>query len=368
VGANGDSTTERAGRAARFASAEDEPALRKMSRDVPMVGAISYALEREPDFFAMTRLQGEGARVLVAEGRAPGELAAMATCIVERRRVAGDERRVCYAADLKVSPEARLRGFRSVMSLSSEAALSLGGEVHVTLVLAGNRAMLGIYERMKRPFLGRAVATVRAHSFFLGARVKEPEGPEVARARAEDLPEMVALWESVNAHRDLAPLFGAERLGHPGGPRLEDVLVARREGRVTGFAAVWDPIAVRQVRIHALSSSLTWLRRLYNPTLGLFGRPRIPCEGELLRALYLTYTCAEEPMDLAAILARARNEHRATGQLLLEVALDVKDPLAAAVEGLRGTHVDYTLLALARDEASFPKLGEKPVYLDLGLA
>jgi hypothetical protein len=184
---------------------------------------------------------------------------------------------------------------------------------------------------------------------------------------------MAALWSRVHAARDLAPDFVdqaafAARLGQPGGVRLTDFyVVPARDGAVSGFAAVWDPVPVRQVRIVSVGPALRAIRRVYNPAARRLGRPLMPDDGQLLRSLYLTFPCLESAAELEAIVERARDDHRRSGALFLEVALDVRDPLAQTVQRRFALRVDYEVVAFGW-QGEPPSPCPQPVHLDLGLA
>jgi hypothetical protein len=183
---------------------------------------------------------------------------------------------------------------------------------------------------------------------------------------------MAALWTRVQSARDLAPELGderafASRLGRPGGARIEDFYLALRDGQLTGFSAVWNPSGARQVRILSVSGATRITRALYNLAARVTGRPRMPADGELLRSSYLSFLCAREPADLEAILGQARSDLRESGQLLLAVALDQRDPLMAAAQRGFALRVDYDVIACTWDGQPIPPC-EQPVYLDLALA
>jgi predicted N-acetyltransferase YhbS len=359
----------------REATPEDGPRLQSLAREVPMAGALSYCLEREPDFFAFTRMQGEEAHTLVAESEPGGELVAMATGIVHRLRIGGQIRRVLYMADLKVSPRHRQRGIASrLYRAAREGAARLGIEFTFGLVLGGNRVIDAVHARLPAPIVVRHAATVRSHSFFLGGAARSTSA-RVRRATAADLPAMAALWRRVHAARDLVPALDdaatlGARLVHPGGIRIEDFYVVERSGgggAITGFGAVWDPAAARQVRVVSVGGALRLIRGAYNPAARLLGRPSMPGDGALLRSLYLTFPCAESAADLEALVERARGDHRRSGALFLEVALDVRDPLARAAGRRFALRVDYAVIAFGWEGAAPPPCAQ-PVYLDLGLA
>ena len=357
----------------RFATPADDAELRRLAREIPMVGPLTYALEREPDFFAFARLQGDESHTMVIDAPGGG-IVAMGSGIIAARRIGGRRHRVLYVSDLKVSPPHRKQGLAAQLRAAAVARLDeYGIELSYGLVLGGNRAIEAMIERTRPPFRMRKLGTMRSHSFFLGgAPGPAPEGASVRSATPADIEEMVALWRVVHAKRDLAPDFPdaqslLARLGLPGGMRLEDFLLVHRGGRLTAFAAVWDPVGARQVRVLSARGALAAMRFLYNPLAALLRRPRMPADGQLLRSLYLSYLCAEAPADLRALLLRAKEEHRRSGHLLLEAALDLRDPLTPALESGVATRVDYNLVELGREGDATPSC-EQPLYLDLALA
>src|SRR6185503_8785547 len=106
-----------------------------------MRGPVSYCLEREPDFFSLTRLQGDVAKVAVVDAERGGAIDAMATGVHVTRRIAGEPRRLLYLADLKVRPEARGRGLASRLMRRAALEMEHGATPAFGIVLGGNRAM-----------------------------------------------------------------------------------------------------------------------------------------------------------------------------------------------------------------------------------
>ena len=354
---------------ARWATTRDDAALRALARAVPMVGRVSYVLEREPSYFALTRLVGDEARVAVVDGADPGTLVAMAATSYLRVQVGGRPVRVWYAGDAKVHPRARRAGhLRRVAQLLGSEVDGRGFPFGFATVLAGNPLMGAVMDHATS-LCFRRVATLRNSSLLVGVARRRPPAP-VRPATEADLGAMAALWARAHAGRDLVPargeadlgrLFGA--FGAPATPglSLDRVLVVQRQGRLTGFALPWDATPIKQIRLRRLSPGLGALRAVYNAAASVLGRPVFPPDGELLRFQYLALPCAETAADLAAVVAVAAERARAEGALYLDLALDRTDPLAPALDGWPATHIDLDLVEITTSPRP-PALSSRRVH------
>jgi hypothetical protein len=355
----------------RLAGPADEPALRRLARECPMVGPVAYCLEREPDFFALTRLQGTGAEVAVIDGQEPGTLAAMATRVPVVRRIGGTLRRMSYFADLKVHPHRRDEGHARSLFLLGRERMVRDQTPGYGVVLGGNSALAPILGRGAAGLRFRRIATIRNYAVFSGRRRPLPDGVRVRRATEADPGVLVALWNRVQAARDLAPIWDEagwlDQVRRTPGLGIERFLIAERAGRPVAFAGCWDARAMKQVRLLGLSPALRWLRRAYNPVAHLRGRPRIPSDGEPIPFAYLTHFCAETAADFRALLSRIQDELASLGCLYLDVSLDARDSLTDALKGMFSTSFELEIYLVTPDAMDPPGLGEGPVYFDASL-
>ena len=327
----------------RDAVASDNGALVRLAAACPMRGDLTMCIDREPDFFALARLEGERWRVGVAERG--GEITGCVAASVRSSYVDGHVAPTGYVGDLKVHPAHRGGDSADALTCFARDALrGFGGSALPTLVtiLEGNRAM----ERRTigprgLPQLAR-FAALEVHAVpFLWSRSETIAGIDVACARREDLDEMGAFWRMVAAHRQLAPVLDAERLAAfidaAPGLRIEDYLVARRaDGRIAGFFALWDQRHLKQLRVLGYSRRLAVARSALNAIARVAGTPRLPAVGHPLPSLAALHLCVPHsaPDVLRALLLHAYAIHRRAGPLFLTLALDRRDPLRAALRGL----------------------------------
>jgi hypothetical protein len=327
----------------RDADASDNAALVRLAAACPMRGDLTMCMDREPDFFALTRLEGERWRVAVTER--DGEITG---CVAASARIAyvdGHLTPTGYVGDLKVHPAHRGGDSADALTCFARDTLrGLGGNALPTLVtiLEGNRAM----ERRTigprgLPRLAR-FATLEVHALpLLWPRTSSVDGITVNSARKDDLDEMGAFWRMVAPHRQLAPVLDADRLAAfieaAPGLSIEDYLVARRaDGRIAGFFALWDQRRLKQLRVLGYSRRLSLARTALDVIARVAGTPRLPAVGSPLPSLAALHLCVPRsaPEVLRALLLHAHAVHRGTGYLFLTLALDRRDPLRVALRGL----------------------------------
>jgi hypothetical protein len=359
--------------APRWATEADDGALRRLAQRVSIRGPVSYCLEREPEFFALSRLQGDGARVAVIDGAA-GELCAMAMFAPDRLRLFRSLQSIPYAGDLKVDPAFRAAGLAGrLYKFLAREALREKLDLFTSLVLHGNQFMAPIVENQAAAVRYHRVATLANFTVFFGPRKRAPGGVTVRSARDGDLAAMVELWNRLQADRELSPVWDEHglrrRIDRTPGLSLADYLIAERDGRMVAMAAIWDARAIKQVRLIALSTSLGWVRRLYNPIAAGLGRPRIPLDGALLPFFYVAQPCAETAADLRAILIEVHNHRRSGGHVYFDLALDTLDPLLPALDGFWKSRIDFDLylLDLVGRFTTPPDFAGRSAYFDMAL-
>jgi len=327
----------------RDAVASDNAALVRLAAACPMRGDLTLCMEREPDFFALARLEGERWRVGVTERG--DEITGCVAAAARTAYVDGQVTPTGYAGDLKVHPAHRGGDSADALTCFARDALrGFGGDALRTLVtiLEGNRSME--HRTIGPRGLPRLTrfATLEVHAIpLLWPRPTAISGIRVESARPEDLDEMAALWRTVAPHRQFAPVLDADRLAAfidaAPGLSIEDYLVARRaDGRIAGFLALWDQRLLKQLRVLGYSRRLSVARTALDVIARVAGVPRLPDVGRTLPSLAALHLCVPHtaPDVLRALLLHGCALHRRTGRHFLTLALDRRDPLRVALRGL----------------------------------
>jgi GNAT superfamily N-acetyltransferase len=362
----------------RDARADDNASLLELAAACPMEGDIALAISREPDFFALNRLEGAQWRAGVAD--VDWGIAGCVMCAARTAYLHGEPRLTLYAGDLKVHPALRGVGVADALTEWTIAALhDLGAPDIPTLVtvLGGNRAM----ERRIGGRGGAAAltrfATVRAFSIpLLWPRSARTQGvSHVSPATISDVDEMASLWRQVAPGRQFAPVFDAAELDawitRAPGLAIDDYRVARsRDGRIIGFMAWWDQADFKQSRVLRYSPRLAVVRAAINAVAALTRGVRLPSIGEPLRYRTALHVCvpAGRPDVLRALVRASCAELRAQRYAVATIGLDVHDPLCLAMAGLAAQPTDVNAYVFTPGGPYVgPSLADRPLHCEISL-
>lgn len=362
----------------RDATAKDNAALIALAAACPMAGDLSLCVNRAPDFFALNRLEGDRWSVGVADLAGSPTIGCVA--VAERcAHVFGHPSRVMYASDLKVHPDHRgSRAADALILYVRDHCLAAGGpDVPILLtVLAGNRPMERLAEGPRGLPVLSHFATLRAHAVPLLWRRRVPDaGVRFTTGRESDLEDMAALWRTVAPGRQFAPAFDADGLERwitdAPGLDLSDYIIARRpNGRLAGFLGVWDQTSFKQLRVVAYSRRLAVVRAALNAAAPVIGVTPLPSPGAPLRHATVVHACVppRSPEVLRALVLTAYDALRGRGHAFFTIGLDVRDPLANALDGLLAQPTDISArVTTPLGSYTGPALDDRPLHFEIAL-
>ena len=363
--------------AIRDATPADNEQLISLAAACSMMGDISLRIDRGPDFFALNRLEGQCWRVGVAE-----RAGMIVGCVAISERLAyvnARERRTGYVGDLKVHPAHRDTRIADELSRYAERACAqLPPDAPVTItVLAGNRAMERRLPGPRGvPVLTR-IGTIRTHSIPIlwRRRVTDPGSVHVASAGWSDIDEMAALWSRVAPLRQLAPVLSASAmadwvLAAPGLDISSYRLARSSNGELLGFLAVWDQRVFKQLNVVAFSTRMKAARSAFNLLAPIVGAERMPPTGSPLSCVSVAHICvpADKPRVLRALIISGYNELRGSGCSFMNVGLDRRDPLSAAMDGLVAQPTDVNAyIVTSRGGVTPEHLDDRPLHNEIAL-
>lgn len=364
----------------RLASESDNVALIDLAAACPMEGDLSLRIDRAPDFFALNRLEGDQWKVAVVDGPAGDPVACVATA--ERRAwMHGRPVTMIYAGDLKVHPDFRdTRTADALERFVADTARETAGDRTPVLltVLAGNAAM---ERRAPGPRgLPRLHRFATLHSFSIPLLWRRPvDGAldlHVQRATADDLEEMAALWSTIAPMRQFSRVLDAEGLarwvgGAAPGLEIDDYLLARdRRGTLLGFVGMWDQRALKTLRVLRYSPTLSMLRGLVTVVAPFVGAAAPPEIGAPLHYATAVHLCV--PLDradvLRALVLATYDQMRGSDRVFMNVTLDAREPIVAALRGLLATPTAIHAYATTpRGAWDGPALDDRPLHFETAL-
>ncbi|MFL6194160.1 MAG: hypothetical protein ACJ75H_08310 [Thermoanaerobaculia bacterium] len=313
------------------ATPEDDPGLRRLLRENPMDGEIRVSLEREPNAFLASAVEGEPHRTIVARHPELGVIG-MGSRSVWNAFVNGEPRRLGYLSQLRV--DRAFRGRKRLLVAGYELLRSFRGPdelpFDLTSIVADNDAA--------RRLLGAGVPGLPAYQEIEGwttlilptsSRAKRVEGIE--RGSRERLPEIAAFLDEQRKRYQFAPRFSVEDLLSPERSRglsPEDFFLIAGGGAIRGCLALWDQSGFKQVVVRGYAPRLARMRPWINWMAPLLGTPRLPEPGRNLPHAYISHLGAavDEPEVFQMMIEAAYAEARSRRYVYLVVGLAARHP------------------------------------------
>lgn len=324
----------------RAANEADNQGLLALTRVTPMAGTISIRIDRDPDFFALLRLRGEGKVFVAVRER---EVVGCISASLRTAYVSGIPESVAYIGDMKVHP--RLSGTRIALRLirALEGYLrAIGNDLCFSVVAEGNHRAMPLFEgRLGIPRwadLGRFIVDELMPSPITALA----KGYRTEGAVSADLPAITRLLDGLYRSRQFAPRLSEEELEHSFSGSREDpfsrLFVARTSERVVATLSLQD---AREVKQNVLLDAPIALRgalgllRIASAALPGFCVPRI---GDSLRLLCARHIACEDGhlSALKCLLSMARAEAFRRRFTFLVIGLHERDPLRSLVRGIPG--------------------------------
>ena len=364
----------------REAGLDDNDRLIELARHCPTQGRISSYSDRYPDFFALTRQQGERSFVYVAESL-NGDLVASAVFLERSENRNGLNVKVLHFGDMRVHPAVRRTRVSAKLIQIYNDLLKSGKYDHgVVEILKSNTAPSRANILLRSQMNIRSDGHIMIYKLLPVWNYKISKDWTYRQAKEQDLPRLAKLLHSVYQNVDGAPSFSIEwlqeALNKHSSFSLANIWVAQNaDGEISACLAHWDQSALRKTIILRYSGSLKFIVRLL-ATLGLLWQlPPSPKAGRSLHFQYFRWLAAkpENIRALQSLVRCAMRKSREGGKSqFIMVGFHPRDPLKAAIRGIlkfrEPMHVySHRLITQASAVSQVPAAPGQSLYVDLAL-
>ncbi len=381
-----------------LAQPEDDADIRHLLATNPVPGRVSLSYLREPNYFHGCGVMGDFCQVVIGRHVPTGQLTGIGCRAVRKLFINGKPQDVGYLSQLRVDKNFRgqllvSQGYRFARKLHEDGR----ARGYITTIIEENAEAMGILVNRPRPHMPtyREVDKICVVSLFLNrcARVSDPAQSfdrrssdsicktgdcslgKTARSEtcAERLSEIVPFLNKQGAQkqffpcwseRDFAPDFPTTR-----GFSLDDFVVIRQEGEISGVAGLWDQSTFKQIAVHSYSGALASTRPIYNMAAKLFRRFALPPVGAMLRCAYASFVCVRDndPAVFSELLDQLSVRASEHGFQFLLVGLSVRDPLLSVAK--RRPHIAYHsrlyTVCWEEDKAFHDQLDDRIPYVEI---
>jgi hypothetical protein len=329
----------------KLATQHDDPELRRLLRENPFEGSICLSLEREPNYFLASNIEGEFHETLVVRDTRTNQIIGAGNRSVRSLYVNGEIREVGYfsglRADLKYQHGLALARFlgkgwawlreRHKDGRAKFYLMSIVSDNHPARRLLGSN--LPHYPRL---LLHTHMFTYAIHP---ARPKKESTRIKITRAVSDSIPAIVDCLQRNGLRRQFAPYWTEITLLSPLTPGLSisNFFLAQSGTRVRGCLALWDQQACKQTVVRGYSGSIARYRRYINLLSPLGFWAPLPEPGTRLNQCFAAFLAVDDddPEVFSALLRALYNEAARLRYDYILIGLAQDSPFHAIVKTYR---------------------------------
>jgi len=353
----------------RNACQEDNQALLKLSRQAPMAAGLVVSVDRAPDYFCLSNLQGNNPLILVAEkeSRIIGTVGFSFRTVFFR----GEPLEIAYIGGIKIDQDFQksLVAFRLMKQVTDYLNQS-PVKCAVILVIGKNTAMNALLS-------GRAGIPVFDHiaqyqiKYLLPVRYYRLSEKHVIRpANRADLKELSVLFKQFYRNYELSPGWDEDYLSarfQEPDFRPENSWLLVKDDRIVAAASLWDQSAFKNTIVTHYGGKYALLSRLLRP-LKLLPKSNYPLSEICLR--YLVW--ADQHPDAGRYLIRWLLKNQIHSYRFLRFGYHAQSVYAPLLAQLWGFTISVNLYCAFRtgdpDRVEIIEyLRKSPIWEDLSL-
>ena len=349
-----------------FAAPEDDAELRELYSRSALSGSLEIIYKREPSFFHALGVMGDQSRVMVV--RQDDRIIATGTITFFNAFVTGAPLTIGYLHSLRVDAAYRhnvflAQGFEKV----HELAEAQGIPFYLATIIEDNNPLVRMIQK-PRSFMPLFQDIGRFNTYVIPLFRKRRRTIKLLvkpAAGSAELAEGIDWIQQWGRTRDLYPVFthGVFQDQWMKNYGLQELLIARRSGRIAGTLAAWDQSGFRQTTVKAYHGKWRLLKSCYNALALIMGGSRLPQANEEIKYMFAAFPTAvhDDPGILRELIAALCERALSAGYTYVVIGLHERDPLSKALTGfftIRYTSRVYmvTLEVRERYEVRFPYL------------
>lgn len=351
----------------RRAERADNEDLCRLFESISMEADLDLSIRRNPDFFALYRIQGRAWECWVGETQKG--VGGMGAIVVRDGYLGGRPARIGYLGDLRLAPDFQGQKLvpRFYGPILRDAATRYGCDVFLTTIIASNRRAIRALTGPRARSAGippyEPVRSFGIRAVHLTVPLPRPPSRFVVeQATAGCVSELADFLDADGRRRPfgyaMSELELHRRLQDWPGLEISSFYIARdRDGALVGCVALWDPGAVKRTVVRAYRGRMLAVRRAYNVAGRLLRFSPLPPPGSEMRYAYATHVAVPsgDPQVMRALLHRIYADQRKTGRTFVAFCTFENDPLNAAFRGFPYTDLTTNLYAVPAPGSELPE-------------
>lgn len=361
-----------------LATPQDDPELRRLLRENPFAGSISLSLEREPNYFLASALEGPFHETLLVRDSQTRQILGIGDRSVRPLYVNGQSMDVGYFSGLRANLNyqhglalARFlgKGFEGQRERHSDGRTSF----YLMSIVSDNNPARRLLDS-KLPHYPRLHPYTRMLTYAIHpARPKSGARIPITRGRPDLVPAILDCLTRSAIRTQFAPRWTEDSLlsDLTPGLRIEDFFLFLDGDRVRGCLALWDQQSCKQSVIRGYAGNIARFRKLINLLAPLGGWPVFPDPGTRLNHCFACFLAVDDddPETFSALLRALYNEAARRQYDYFMLGLAEGNPFHSIVKPYHPIpyQSDIYLVAWEDGYAEVAKVDKRPCALEIAL-
>lgn len=301
----------------KLATQNDDPELRRLLRENPLAGSISLSLEREPNYFLASNIEGAFHETLVVRDTKTNQIVGIGDRSVRPLYVNGEIKDVGYFSGLRVDTKyqyglALARFLGKGWEGQREQHKDGRAKFYLMSIVSDNNPAKRLLDS-KLPHYPRL--NLHTHMFTYAihpARPKKESKIKITRGTADLIPAIVDCLTRNGMRRQFAPHWTEDTLLSPLTPGLSisNFFLVQSASRIRGCLALWDQQACKQTVVRGYGGNIARFRKFINLLSPLGFWAPLPEPGTRLNQCFACFLAVDDddPEIFSALLRAVYNE------------------------------------------------------------
>jgi hypothetical protein len=300
-----------------LASEKDDSELRRLLRESPFEGSISLSLEREPNYFLASAIEGPFHETLVVRDLQTREILGIGDRSVRPLYVNGEIKDVGYFSGLRANRKYPLglgvarflaKGFEGQRERHKDGRTKF----YLMSIVSDNNPAKRLLDS-KLSHYPRLYPHTRMFTYAVHpARPKKEPKIKITRGTSDLIPAIVDCLHRSGMRHQFAPHWTEQTLLSPLTPGLSisNFFLAQSGSRVRGCLALWDQQTCKQTVVRGYKGNIARYRKLVNLLSPLGFWAPLPEPGTRLNQCFACLLAVDDddPEIFSALLRALYNE------------------------------------------------------------
>lgn len=286
----------------RSAESKDDLSLRYLLNSNPMPGYISLIYRREPNYFYASSILGQHTQTVVGIESISKKIVAVAEKTTKTVFINNKISQILYLGGLRVDRQYRHLGIFSGgwKYFCENFFKGLNTPILFSVIEGNTIARQALINKISKKINLKIIDLGRLNTFVINlCSSKKPESKDyqITSCDSKTLPDVLKFINKIGSSKQLFPSYTIDdfkgKTNLLRGFSLNNLYVARKDGRIVGTMGKWDQSFFKQTAVFNYGHLLRFIKPFYNLIAILLKYQLLPLVNQNFKTFYLNLVAIE---------------------------------------------------------------------------